>query len=457
MSAIGAVMKKVLLFYPSFMGENTDPPLYTDIPLSVVTLAGNLHGKYEIEILDERIKPQASNLEEKLKDTLAVGISTTTSYQIINGLQFAKKVRDFDSNIKIIWGGWHPSLMPYETIQHELVDIIILGQGEIIFEKLINCLYSSGDLNSVPNIIYKSRDMQVVKTARMEFPDLQMPGSMLDGYRYINMKDYIHKGWGNDKVLGYEASRGCTFACQFCSINAVFQRKWYGLPAQNIFNDIRYLKQKYDVNAIHFFDNNFFVEKRRVFALAQLMKEDKIEVRWDGTVVVKQFLNFTEKEIDVLKQSGFYRIIAGIESGDEEVLGNINKRHKNEEVLEVIRRCKAYGILPSLSFMVGFPWNPEKDTLNTIKLIEQIKNIHHDTEVLLFIFSPYLGTPLYEIAKDYDMVFPDNLKGWSEFTYDKTNTPWISEKLKRRINRYLSFFGTKEMTESQQLFFEKFE
>lgn len=449
-------MNKVLLFYPSFSEVNQEKTLYTDIPLSVVALAQKLHNKFHIMIIDERID-YSFDIADKLKDVFAVGISATTSYQIINGLKFARSVRNYNKNIKIIWGGWHPSLMSCETIEHELVDIIIIGQGEIILASLLTNMKQENDMNIVPNIIYKSKDGDVVKTKQKLFMDLQMPPTMIDGYKYISIENYIHNGWGNQKVLGYESSRGCPFACSFCSISAIFQKKWYGLPSENVVYDIRYLKEKYNIDAIHFFDNNFFVDRTRAFDIANKLKLNKVDIKWDGTVVIKQFLKFTQKEMEFLKSSGFYRIIVGIESGDEEVLNKINKKHSNDEVLEVVKRCKEYGILPSLSFMVGFPWNPEKDTANTIRLIEQIKKINSNTEILLFAFSPYLGTPLYEIAKEYHMKFPSCLESWSEFTYDKTNTPWVSNQLKRKIERYLTFFGTKEMAANHQLFLKSFE
>ena len=120
----GNGMSKVLFFYPSFIGDNGEKTLYTDIPLSVVSLANSLHGKYEVQIIDERIH-SVRDLDNALNDVIAVGISSTTSYQVINGLRFAEKVRNYNKNIKIIWGGWHTSLMPKETLQHELVDIVI--------------------------------------------------------------------------------------------------------------------------------------------------------------------------------------------------------------------------------------------------------------------------------------------------------------------------------------------
>lgn len=448
-------MKRIVLFYPAFSKKNKEKTLYVDIPLSITAIANELSDPFEVIVIDERIDTRF-DLEDILKNTFLVGISATTSYQIINGLSFSKRVRGYNPDIKIVWGGWHPSLMPYETIQNEFVDIVIKGQGEKVFKQLADTLYTCKSIAQVPNILYKEKKGSIVENNTRFYEDLQMPVNMKVGYESIHMPDYIHSGWGNKRILGYESSRGCPFSCKFCSIGAVFKRKWYGLSARDVVNDICYLKQRYDIDAIHFFDNNFFVDKKRSFDIADLLREKGIQIRWDGTIVTKQFLKYTDREINFLKKSGFYRIIAGIESGDEEVLAKINKRHENKDVLELVRRCGQYGIMPSLSFMIGFPWNPEKDMENTIRFIEQIKEVNPQTEILLFIFSPYLGTPLYQIAKNYHMIFPDHLEGWAEFTYDKPNTPWVTKKLIKKMKRYLEFFGTKELDESQRGFYKGF-
>lgn len=447
-------MNKILLFYPSFHGPNGSKTLYTDIPLSIVSLAASLHGRHSVRVIDERIEEPCC-LEEALDGVAMVGISATTSVQIANGLKFAQKVRAYDPHILIVWGGWHPSLMPEDTVRNPFVDVVIQGQGEAVLCSLADCSANRDAWKSIPNLLYKTSDGEIVKTE--ERPHLEaMPPSMIPGYRYVNMDRYVHAGWGNQRLLGYESSRGCTYSCAFCSISSVYQKRWFALPPECVVNDLAFLKTTHRLDAVHMFDNNFFVDEKRALAIARLLDEKNIRLRWDGTVVTRQFLRFGLKEIETYQRSGFYRAIIGAESGDDEVLRKIKKRHTNREILELVTRCKENGILPTLSFMIGFPWNPEKDAENTIRTIEQVRRIDSRAEILLFVFSPYLGTPLYDIARAYGMEFPDDMEGWSKFTYDQPQTPWISDALWRKMNRYLAFFGTKEQSSGEKAFFREF-
>ena len=266
------------------------------------------------------------------------------------------------------------------------------------------------------------------------------------GFNYINVEKYIQPLWGHKRVVGYESSRGCIFQCTFCSIGSIYNRHWDCLSAKRVVEDINYLYDQYEVDAIHFFDNNFFVDEKRVKEIADGFIQRKISVHWDGTSVVNQFLNFEDSYIQNLKKSGFYRVIIGVESGNEEVLKKIGKPYKKEHIVKLVEKCKRHNIQASLSFMVGFPWNPEQDFLDTIALIEEIRTIYAKTEIMLFIFSPYLGTKLYKEALDYGLKRTENLEDWADFTYGKINTPWISKHLRHKIDRYIRFFGTKEMS-----------
>ena len=209
------------------------------------------------------------------------------------------------------------------------------------------------------------------------------------GYTAVDLERYIHPQWGHRRVVGYESSRGCPYRCAFCSIGAVYKRHWHGLPAETVARDIARLRDEYGIDAVHFFDNNFFLDVRRAARFAEGLIESSTCVAWDGTVVAQQFVRFSPQTIERLRRGGLFRVIVGGESGDEEVLKKIHKAHTNRQILETARRCKEYGLMSSFSFMVGFPWNPEQDTARTIDLIGQIRHIDKNSEILLFVFSPY--------------------------------------------------------------------
>ncbi|MFZ5351492.1 MAG: B12-binding domain-containing radical SAM protein [Bacillota bacterium] len=442
-------MNKLLLYYPRIKENEDSVQLYMGLPLSVLSLVSQFQpSEYEILVIDGRTDDwNKMNLKEWLdSDVVCIGVSAMTSYQIQDGLEFTKLVKGYNNKITVVWGGWHPSLMPEQTIKNELIDIVVTGQGEIAFRALVRVLAEGSDLKSVPNILYKDSNSKIVMNEKKPYLDLVLTNPIEQSYSYVNMERYVEPLWGSTRVIGYESSRGCPWSCSFCSIGSVYKKRWNALPAERVVDGVEYLKTHYQVDAVHFYDNNFFVDMKRAQNISSMFKHRKLQIKWDGTTTVEQFNSFSAGYIESLKESGFFRIIVGIESGDKDVLEKINKKHNNQQVLELAKKCKESGIMASLSFMVGFPWNPEKDFLETISLIEEILKINQNTEILLFVFSPYLGTEMYNIAKEYGMKFPDSLEGWAAYTYENVNTPWISEKLARKINRYISFFGTKSMS-----------
>jgi len=442
-------MKKVILYYPKLTGDDDSQPLYRGLPLSVLTLAAQFDEKrYQITVIDGRLDDNAYNSILDLLDDkcVCIGVSAMTSYQLMDGMKFSRQIKAYNPDIPIVWGGWHPSLMPQQTISSDFVDIIVTGQGENTFLQLVEKLAKKSCLKDIPNLLYKDSGNHIISTGKHFLKEIEKVKPIENSYPYIHMAHYIQELWSNKRVIGYESSRGCPWSCKFCSIGTLYNRKWNALTAEQTFNGIKYLRENHSIDAVHFYDNNFFVDKKRVLDFSQLMTVENMPVRWDGTAVVEQFVNFSDKYIEELVKSRFYRVIIGVESGDEDVLEKIHKRHTNHQVLQLVEKCKRHHIMASLSFMVGFPWNPEKDFEETVRLIEKIKLIDPHTEILLFIFSPYLGTPLHDVALEYGMSFPDSLEGWSKYTYEKSNAPWISTKLLRKINRYISFFGTKDIS-----------
>ena len=111
------------------------------MPLSILALAPELEKRgYSVVLIDERIDRQAlSKLEASLDRAICVGISSMTGYQIKGGIAAAKKIRAL-SDVPIVWGGWHVSLLPEESVKSPHVDIVIRGQGEKTFAELVQAI-----------------------------------------------------------------------------------------------------------------------------------------------------------------------------------------------------------------------------------------------------------------------------------------------------------------------------
>ncbi len=171
----------VLLVYPG--GFNS---VFPEIPLPLVYLAWALRrASYEVEILDTRIH---SFDQMSRDDYLFVGISSMTGPMIRDGLRFARHVRERNPKIPIVWGGIHVTLLPEQSLENDLVDIVVRGEGELTVVELAGALAAGGALSKVRGISYK-QDGVVRSNPDREFMDMdqidiELPYDLLEMEKY---------------------------------------------------------------------------------------------------------------------------------------------------------------------------------------------------------------------------------------------------------------------------------
>jgi radical SAM superfamily enzyme YgiQ (UPF0313 family) len=86
---------------------------------------------YECKIVSENLfEDHFQVLKESAKNSLVLGISAMTGYQIYEGIEASKAVKEVNPDIKVIWGGWHASLYPSQVLENKQIDIVVRGQGE---------------------------------------------------------------------------------------------------------------------------------------------------------------------------------------------------------------------------------------------------------------------------------------------------------------------------------------
>src|SRR3989339_1504264 len=144
----------------------------------------------------------------KLENYLFVGISMLTSKMILDGLHVAKLVKNYNKNIPIVLGGVHPSLLPEESLQNELVDIVVIGEGERTIQDLAMCMLNQGDLSNVRGIAYKKEGKVIINQPQdlidLNTLDMDLPYELLGKVFYEPTAISVH------------TSRGCPHRCSFC-------------------------------------------------------------------------------------------------------------------------------------------------------------------------------------------------------------------------------------------------
>lgn len=450
--------KFILLFAPQ-----PQPAGRRMIPLGLLAISTFLDQEgYDIRIYHSYDKEEYLAAIEQLDQALAVGITAMTGYQIYDGLQFARLIREKNPKVPIIWGGVHPTIMPVQTAKHQLVDIVIKGPGEETFTELIHCLAQNKSYENILGITYKKDGKIIDNPTRPEKSINDYPALP---YHLLNktMDRYLKKSAFAEKNLSYITSQGCPFRCAFCFLAAKSNTiKWDAYPAERVVKEIATLVKTYGVDGIEIRDSNFFVNPERVKDICQGLIDNKIKVNLscvNGRA--EQLIKYDDQMWQLLKEAGIKEILIGAESGDQEMLDLINKKSTVAAILECEAKAKKFGINTVNSFMTSFPPPDDnqrkikkflKAELNkTVSLIYQIFQINHLANILLFFYTPYPGTPMYDLSVKRGFREPANLEEWSKVDLDNKVTPWTSKQHVNKVLLLEKLFILKKITSSKYL------
>lgn len=430
-------MPKILLINPIFNipKENYD----SSVSVGLLCLASYLDEKgIEVKIIDgARQKGYLALIQKELPETDFVGISVMTT-QVGSALKVSQIVRDFKPNLPIIWGGFHPTFFPEETAGHPLADIAVIGEGEETLSEIIKgCALEEikgiafkkfGDLvpklgTKSPNASFKVQINQ--KRHLLGFESLPLPNWDL-------MSEEILENLG---LIPTHTSRGCPHRCAFC-VNAILKNRWRSRQPEKVLEDLKIIKSRPEFynKPIRFWDEDFFVQKKRARQIIEGMVKGKLNLSWETTVRADYLdKNFLDDDFMAdLKKSGCYLLSFGAESGSERILEKIKKDITAGQILNSAKRCLKYGIIPQYSFMVGLPGETKEDMLQTVKLIDKLTKLSPLVQILgPQPFRPYPGSTLYQECLASGWLAPQTLEEWAklmsqELNYlSPQNFPWL--------------------------------
>ena len=382
------------------------PKLY---PMGLGHLSNALkNASYDITFLDLWIDPKTINklfAEINKYDVIGFSYYVTQYIQLKN---IVEEIRKINTEIPIIVGG-PGAEVSYEIILKELpVDFVVFSEAEISLINLLNEIYSSQYFENVKGIAYK-KDGKVVTTGSqeyikdldsLEFPDLKC----LDFEAYIKNDTFtIYNKKLKGRVASVISGRGCPYKCTYCS------RTFSGArfrSVENILEEVKYLKENYNIQYIKFQDELLITSKQRVFQLCEGIKELDLKWKCQGRV------NMVDSEIlKKMNESGCVAIGYGFENATQRILDTMKKKIKAQDFVRVYKMTKDAGIVPVIQYMYGYIGENDESLQNSIDFFSAI-----DHPAWGFYVQPIPGTDLYDYCIEEGLI-TDEKKYLEDFMF----------------------------------------
>lgn len=405
-------MVDILLIYPPYSYPRKSPPLGLAYIASVLEKAN-----YSVKILD--MSPLRIELEDLQREIMhikpkVVGISFMTNQYGV-AIKVSKLVKAIDSKIPVIVGGPHATALPCEMLENGGVDFVVIGEGEVTICELASELLKGGNnFESIAGIAYK-KDGKLMVTERREFIK-NLDSVPFPAWHLLPIDRYSVIREGGDireKVLPILDSRGCPYQCIFCDSHTVLGRRFRSRSARNIFEEIVYLKARYNLTQFDFVDDTLTIDRKKLIELCNLLLQENLRINWMCNARVD---TVDLEMLDLMEKAGCVRIDLGVESGDKDVLKAIKKGTTLDQIKIAHNLVHQAGIKINTFVMVGNLGEDFSSVKKTVKLMEDIP--HDDCNVS--IATPFPGTELYRIAQENGWL---RVTDWSRYVTAPTYLP----------------------------------
>jgi len=439
-------MKKILLFNPRSANAKYR------IPNSILNIAASVEDRYEWAIVDgNRENDSFERIASYLRtgDFGYIGFTVMPGPQMKESIPLAKRIKQEFPSAIIIWGGYFPSNHYQIVLNSGYVDFVINGPGDNAFPKLIDALENNTPYEFIKNLVFKIEN-EVIRNGKEDLIEQEtlppLPYDKLN--QYYDIEKYLGKTYLGKKTLAYHSSIGCPFTCSFCAVVPIYEARWKAKSAQQVYLDIKYIKDKWGADAIEFHDNNFFVSEKRTVEFSKLIRPEKMT--WWGMARIDTMDRFGDASLALIREAGCKIIFFGAESGNDKILKQLDKggTQSGRQIEEFAARMKKFDIIPEYSFVLGTPAPTEKEVMEQIdfdiNFIKKIKAVNPKTEIVIYTYSPVPteGSALYDEVLAQGFSFPKKLEDWINPEWENFDmrknplTPWLTSEMIDKIRNF---------------------
>jgi len=431
----------VLILYNPASNATRKPVL----PMSLLALGAALEGGHDYAIVDGNLEPDPVGAIDRLVRTTGadvLGVTVMPGPQLSKAVPHCRRLKAMHPRLTIVWGGYFPTQHYAACLRAPYVDYVVRGHGEVVFRSLLDRLCQREDPTTLPGLAYRERNTGEITSNPLA--PIPHPDRLADfPYHRLDLGRYIRPTFLGKRTLPHHSSYGCPFFCNFCAVVNMVNGRWLAQSAERTATVTRGLVQAWGVDAVEFYDNNFFVQEARTAEFAERIMD--LGISWWGESRIDTLLKYPDRTWGRMRDSGLKMVFMGAESGSDETLKRMNKggTASTEKTLAIARKMTDYGIVPEFSFVLGNPPDPEADVRQTIEFIRKVKQVNPSAEIILYTYTPVpLSGELYDQAKAAGFQFPETLEEWisptwQDFSQRRNNhVPWLKDPLRRELRDF---------------------
>jgi len=424
---------KVVLFYPPYDG----PPL--GAPLSLLCLASPLlQAGFEVKLVDNLISHDyEQTILRESEDALLLGISVLTGPHIGAAIRVSRAVKKLRPTLPIVFGGWHASLATQQTLREPFVDAIVRGQGELTLLELAQRIASGQEWHGIHGLSFKDGNGRIVHEPERLVADI----NTLPAPAYHLADPGIYADVSGVRQLPYTSSVGCPYACNYCTDQVFYKRRFNAYQVDRVVNDLAEFVPRYNIEHVPLFDSNFLVDRKRAVAIAEGIIASGVKFKWDFQTSTDFLALMSDDDVRLLAESGVYHIGFGTESASQEVLALMNKRFQHvEQMVETARKTNLVGITIVFNIILGYPGETDAQRQQTFRVMSEIAREYPNVSFSPNIFTPYPGIPIWPQLKEMGVREPQSFEEWESLALGTNVLPWLRGEELRRLRRSLEYF-----------------
>jgi radical SAM superfamily enzyme YgiQ (UPF0313 family) len=307
-----------------------------------------------------------------------VGISTITS-TAPRAYAIADRLRSL--GVKVLMGGPHVTFLTAEAMEH--ADFVIRGEGESALPAFAEAWEKGGSFENVPNLSYRREGAVRHNPMRANVDDLDaipLPD--------LNLSEAFRRKSAGKVVIPVQTSRGCPYACSFCSVTGMFGHKYRFRSTASVMSELR----RYDPRRhfIFFYDDNFTANGEHTKDLLRAMIAAGLKFQWSAQVRA----NVTQdlELVKLMKKAGCQIVFIGFESVNPLSLKAMKKGQTVAEIARAVKVLRRQRIRIHGMFVYGF----DEDDWRTVRRTVRFAKKARLTSSQFMILTPLPGSDFYD-------------------------------------------------------------